>query len=128
MSVILWGVLAVVFILLVLFTQPGKGELVELGGISTKADVVPESYKSTKKPENAVEHINAFKHVMWITGAFIFVYIVYSVATESLLGFLQIYQRRTDSNSRTTSFDGGAVRRETTTIAAQATRKAGSSS
>jgi short-chain fatty acids transporter len=90
MNIILWVVLAVVFILLVLFTQPGKDELVELGDIATEADVVPESYKSTKKPENAAEHMNAFKPFMWITGAFIFVYIVYSVATKGLLGALNM--------------------------------------
>ena len=42
-----------VFILLVLFTRPGEHELVELGNIATEADGEPESYKSTKKPENA---------------------------------------------------------------------------
>ena len=35
MNIILWVVLAVVFILLVLFTRPGQGELVELGNIAT---------------------------------------------------------------------------------------------
>ena len=90
MNIILWVVLAVVFILLVLFTRPGEHELVELGNIATEADVEPESYKSTKKPENAAEHMNTFKPFMWITGAFIFLYIVYSVATKGLLGALNM--------------------------------------
>ena len=37
-NVILWIILAVVFILLVLFTRPGKDELVELGDIATQLD------------------------------------------------------------------------------------------
>ena len=90
MNIILWVVLAVVFILLVLFTRPGEHELVELGNIATEADVEPESYKSTKKPEKAAEHMNTFKPFMWITGAFIFLYIVYSVATKGLLGALNM--------------------------------------
>ena len=90
MNIILWVVLAVVFILLVLFTRPGEHELVELGNIATEADVEPESYKSTKKPENAAEHMNTFRPFMWITGAFIFFYIVYSVATKGLLGALNM--------------------------------------
>lgn len=90
MNIILWVVLAVVFILLVLFTRPGENELVELGSIATEADVEPASYKSTKKPENAAEHMNAFKPFMWITGAFILIYIVYSVATKGLLGALNM--------------------------------------
>jgi len=90
MNIILWVVLAVVFILLVLFTRPGENELVELGSIATEADVEPESYKSTAKPANAAEHMNSFKPFMWVTGAFIFVYIVYSVATKGLLGALNM--------------------------------------
>ncbi len=90
MNIILWVVLAVVFILLVLFTRPGSDELVELGDIATEADVEPESYKSNTKPTNAAEHMNAFKPFMWVTGAFIFIYIIYSVATKGLLGALNM--------------------------------------
>lgn len=90
MNVILWVILAIVFILLVIFTQPGKDELVELGAIATEADVIPESYKSTKKPENAAEHMNTFKPFMWVTGAFIFIYIIYAVATKGLFGALDM--------------------------------------
>ena len=51
MNIILFTVLAIVFILLVLFTQPGEHELVELGNIATQADVEPKSYRSTTKAE-----------------------------------------------------------------------------
>ena len=40
-NVVLWVVLAVCFIVLVLFTQPGDDELVELRNIATQADVAP---------------------------------------------------------------------------------------
>lgn len=90
MNIILWVILAVVFILLVLFTRPGEHELVELGNIATEADVEPQSYKSTEKPGTAAEHMNSFKPFMWVTGAFIFFYIVYSVATKGLLGALNM--------------------------------------
>lgn len=90
MNIILWVVLAVVFILLVLFTRPGKGELVELGNIATEADVEPESYKVTAKPTNAAEHMNTFKPFMWVTGAAIFIYIIYSVVTNGFLKALNM--------------------------------------
>ena len=90
MNIILWVVLAVVFILLVLFTRPGKGELVELGNIATEADVEPESYKVTEKPTNAAEHMNTFMPFMWITGAAIFIYIIYSIVTNGFLNALNM--------------------------------------
>lgn len=90
MNIILWVVLAVVFILLVLFTRPGKDELVELGNIATEADKLPESYKVTEKPTNAAEHMNTFKPFMWVTGAAIFIYIIYSVVTNGFLKALNM--------------------------------------
>ncbi len=90
MNIVLFCILAVVFILLVLFTRPGPDELVELGDIATEADVEPESYVITEKPTTAAEHMNTFKPFMWITGAFIFIYIIYSVATKGLLGALNM--------------------------------------
>ena len=90
MNIILWVILAVCFILLVLFTRPGQSELVELGNIATEADKLPESYKVTEKPTNAAEHMNTFKPFMWVTGAFIFIYIIYSVATKGFLNALNM--------------------------------------
>ncbi|MFQ8762003.1 MAG: TIGR00366 family protein [Intestinimonas sp.] len=90
MNIILFTVLAIVFILLVLFTQPGEHELVELGNIATQADVEPKSYRSTTKAETPAEKMNTFKPIMWVVGAFIFVYIIYSVATKGLLGALNM--------------------------------------
>ena len=90
MNIILFSILAVVFILLVLFTRPGPDELVELGDIATEADVEPASYKITEKPSTAAEHMNTFMPFMWVTGAFIFIYIAYSVFTKGLLGALNM--------------------------------------
>jgi len=90
MNVILWVVLAVVFILLVLFTRPGQDELVELGQIATQADVEPESYRNTEKATTPAEHMNTFTPFMYITGAFIFAYIIYSFATKGFLGSLNM--------------------------------------
>lgn len=90
MNIILWVILAVCFILLVLFTRPGKSELVELGNIATEADVEPESYKVTEQPSNAAEHMNTFKPFMWVTGAAIFIYIIYAVATKGFLNALNM--------------------------------------
>lgn len=90
MNIILFSILAVVFILLVLFTRPGPDELVELGDIATEADVEPASYKITEKPSTAAGHMNTFMPFMWVTGAFIFIYIAYSVFTKGLLGALNM--------------------------------------
>ena len=69
---------------------PGPDELVELGDIATEADVEPASYKITEKPSTAAEHMNTFMPFMWVTGAFIFIYIAYSVFTKGLLGALNM--------------------------------------
>lgn len=85
MNVILWIVLAVCFILLVLFTHPGQDELVELGDIATQADAVPESYASTEKPVTFADKLNTCKPVMWFVGLFIFAYWIYSLVTKGVL-------------------------------------------
>lgn len=90
MNIALWVILAVVFILLVLFTRPGEHELVELGDIATQADEEPKSYRSTEKAVSPAEKMNTFKPIMWLVGAFIFAYIIYSVATKGLLGALNM--------------------------------------
>lgn len=90
MNVILWFILAIVFVLLVLFTRPGKDELVELGDIATQADVVPESYKIEGKAENIAEKLNTCKPIMWIVAIFIFAYMAYSFATKGFLGSLNM--------------------------------------
>ena len=81
-NVVLWIILAVVFVLLVLFTRPGQGELVELGDIATQADAVPESYAITEKAETFADKLNTCKPVMWIVAAFVFINMVYSIATK----------------------------------------------
>lgn len=90
MNIILFTILAVVFILLVLFTRPGEDELVELGDIATQADAVPESYRSTEKAVTPAEKMNTFKPIMWVVGAFIFIYIIYSFITKGFLGALNM--------------------------------------
>ncbi len=90
MNIILWVILAVVFVLLVLFTRPGKDELVELGDIATQADAVPESYAITGKAVTVAEKLNTAKPVMWIVAAFIFVNMIYSFATKGFLGSLNM--------------------------------------
>ncbi len=84
-NIVLWIILAVCFVLLVLFTRPGKDELVELGDIATQANVEPESYARTEKNVTAADHMNSFKPFMWITGGAIFVYIIYSIVTKGFL-------------------------------------------
>lgn len=90
MNVILFTILAVCFILLVLFTQPGKDELVELGDIATQADKEPESYKITDKAETFADKMNTCKPIMWIVAVFIFAYMIYSFATKGFLGSLNM--------------------------------------
>lgn len=90
MNIILFTILAVCFILLVLFTQPGKDELVELGDIATQADAEPESYKITDKAETFADKMNTCKPIMWIVALFIFAYMVFSFATKGFLGSLNM--------------------------------------
>lgn len=90
MNVILWVVLAVCFVLLVLFTQPGQDELVELGDIATQADVKPKDYQNHEKTETFAEKMNTCKPIMWVVGAAIFIYIIYSIATKGFFGTLNM--------------------------------------
>ena len=90
MNIILFCVLAVLFILLVLFTQPAEHELVELGDIATQADAVPQDYQIKEKGTTFAEKMNRSKPIMWIVGAFIFVYIIYSFITKGFLGALNM--------------------------------------
>ena len=90
MNIILWIILAVVFVLLVLFTRPGKNEIVELGDIATQADAVPESYKITEKAVTPADKMNTCRPIMWVVAAFIFVYMIYSFATKGFLGSLNM--------------------------------------
>ena len=79
-NVVLWVVLAVCFIVLVLFTQPGDDELVELRSIATQADVAP----------TPAEKMNTCKPIMWVVGAAIFIYIIYSIATKGFFATLNM--------------------------------------
>ncbi len=89
-NIVLFSILAVCFILLVLFTRPGEGELVELGDIATQADAAPESYKITEKPVTLADKMNTCKPIMWVVGLFIFVYIIYSIVTQGFLKALNM--------------------------------------
>ena len=89
-NIVLFTVLAILFILLVLFTRPGKDELVELGDIATQADEVPNSFEITEKAVTAADKMNTCKPVMWIVALFIFAYMVYSFATKGFLGSLNM--------------------------------------
>ncbi len=89
-NVILWVVLAVCFVLLVIFTQPGEDELVELGNIATEADAVPKSYQSTAKAETFAEKMNTCKPIMWLVGIAIFVHIVLSVVMNGFWATLNM--------------------------------------
>ena len=64
-NVILFFVLAIAFILIVLFTQPGEDELIELRDVATQADVVPNDYKITGKASTFAQKMNTCKPVMW---------------------------------------------------------------
>lgn len=90
MNVILWVVLAVCFVLLVLFTQPGEDELVELRNIATQADAKPKDYQNHDKPTTFAEKMNTCKPIMWVVGAAIFIYIIYSIATKGFFGTLNM--------------------------------------
>ncbi|MBR5740176.1 MAG: short-chain fatty acid transporter, partial [Firmicutes bacterium] len=89
-NIVIFTVLAILFILLVLFTRPGKDELIELGDIATQADVVPESFAITEKPVTAADKMNTFKPVMWIVALFVLAYMIYSFATKGFLGSLNM--------------------------------------
>ena len=90
MNIILFTVLAIAFTVIVVFTRPGEDELVELRDVATQADVEPKSYKSTKKAETPAEKMNTFRPIMWLVGAFIFAYAVYSFVTKGFLGSLNM--------------------------------------
>lgn len=90
MNVILWVVLAVCFVLLVLFTQPGESELVELGDIATQAEAKPKDYQNHDKPTTFAEKMNTCKPIMWIVGAAIFIYIIYSIVTKGFFATLNM--------------------------------------
>ncbi len=90
MNICLWVIMAIVFVLLVLFTKPGKGEIVELGDIATEADVVPESYKETEKPQCAADRMNTFRPVMWLIAFCIFAYIIWTFIVNGPLASLNI--------------------------------------
>ena len=91
-NVVLWVVLAVCFIVLVLFTQPGDDELVELRSIATQADVAPKDYQSREKATTPAEKMNTCKPIMWVVGAaiFIYIYIIYSIATKGFFATLNM--------------------------------------
>ena len=89
-NVVLWVILAVCFIVLVLFTQPGDDELVELRNIATQADVAPKDYQSREKATTPAEKMNTCKPIMWIVGAAIFIYIIYSIATKGFFATLNM--------------------------------------
>ena len=89
-NVVLWVVLAVCFIVLVLFTQPGDDELVELRSIATQADVAPKDYQSREKATTPAEKMNTCKPIMWVVGAAIFIYIIYSIATKGFFATLNM--------------------------------------
>lgn len=85
MNIVLWTVLAICFVLLVLFTQPGTDELVELGEIASEATSKPKSFRHEGKLVTVADRLNACKAFMWITGIFIFAYEIYSIATKGFL-------------------------------------------
>ena len=87
-NVVLWVILAVCFIVLVLFTQPGDDELVELRSIATQADVAPKDYQSREKATTPAEKMNTCKPIMWVVGAAIFIY--YSIATKGFFATLNM--------------------------------------
>ena len=89
-NVVLWVILAVCFIVLVLFTQPGDNELVELRNIATQADVAPKDYQSHDKAQTPAEKMNTCKPIMWVVGAAIFIYIIYSIATKGFFATLNM--------------------------------------
>ena len=90
MNIILFTVLAIAFTVIVVFTRPGEDELVELRDVATQADVEPKSYKSNQKAETPAEKMNTFRPIMWLVGAFIFAYAVYSFVTKGFLGSLNM--------------------------------------
>ena len=89
-NVVLFFVLAIVFILVVMFTQPGEDELVELRDVATQADVEPESYRITEKATAFAQKMNTCKPIMWIVGVFIFANIIYDFATKGFFGALNM--------------------------------------
>ena len=89
-NVILFFVLAVCFILLVLFTQPSDAELVELGDIATEANAVPQDYQNREKAVTPAEKMNTCKPIMWVVGLFIFANMIYSVVTKGFLPSLNM--------------------------------------
>ena len=89
-NVVLFFVLAIAFILIVMFTQPGEDELIELRDVATQADVVPNDYKITGKATTFAQRMNTCKPIMWVVGAFIFANIIYDFATKGFFGALNM--------------------------------------
>lgn len=90
LNIIIWCILAVVFVLVVIFTRPGKDEIVELGDVAAEADTVPKSYIITDKPETFADRMNTCKPIMWIIAAFIFINMIYSIVTNGFFESLNM--------------------------------------
>lgn len=90
MNIILWVILAVVFVAIVLLTQPGEKELVELGDIATEADAIPKDYQSHEKAETPAEKMNTCRPIMYIVGAAIFIYVIWTFITNGILPSLNM--------------------------------------
>lgn len=89
-NVLLFFVLAIAFILIVMFTQPGEDELVELRDVATQADVKPNDYRITEKATTFAGKMNTCRPIMWIVGAFIFANIIHDFATKGFFGTLNM--------------------------------------
>lgn len=89
-NVLLFCVLAIAFILIVMFTQPGEDELVELRDVATQADVKHDDFKITEKATTFAQKMNTCRPIMWVVAAFIFVNIIYSFITKGFFGTLNM--------------------------------------
>lgn len=90
MNIILWFILAIVFLLIVLFTKPADDEIIELREIATQADTQPKDFQVHEKGTTPAEKMNRCKPFMWIVGACLFAYDIYAIVTEGFLNALDM--------------------------------------
>lgn len=88
-NVTIWIALAVVTILLVIFTRPPKDKVVTIDdGLAAQADEEAEWAKVDKSTPAGV--MNSSKIIMWLMGAIGVVAIVYQVVTKGFMGALSL--------------------------------------
>ncbi len=85
-NVTIWIIMAVVFMVLAIFTRPPAHELVEF---RSEINDTTKDYKMTSK-ETVADKMNGSRIIMWLVGIFSLIYIISSFATKGFMGSLSV--------------------------------------